>query len=160
MTAKQESAVAFGTFTLERVYPASPARVFAALSDPRAKSRWFPAWPPGWQAGGYTLDFRVGGAEQFWGRSPDGLVLRYDAAIHNVVPDARITMTYVMHEGDKCVSVSINTIELRPQGNGTHLTLTEQGAFFDGFDAPAQREEGGRAFLEILGAHLADGRPA
>ena len=33
--------VTHATFTLERVYPAPPQRVFAAWSDPAAKARWF-----------------------------------------------------------------------------------------------------------------------
>jgi uncharacterized protein YndB with AHSA1/START domain len=50
------SSVEHGTFTLERVYPAPPARVFAAWADPGAKAQWF---------GGqdFSLDFRVGGTE-------------------------------------------------------------------------------------------------
>lgn len=35
--------VLHATFTLERTYPATPARVFAAWADPAAKARWF-AW--------------------------------------------------------------------------------------------------------------------
>jgi uncharacterized protein YndB with AHSA1/START domain len=44
------------TFTLERVYPVKPDRVFAAWAEPAAKARWF-AGPQT----GHQLDFRVGG---------------------------------------------------------------------------------------------------
>jgi len=33
--------VTHGTFTIERTYAASPARVFKAWADPGAKARWF-----------------------------------------------------------------------------------------------------------------------
>ena len=46
------------------------------------------------------------------------------------------------------ISVSVATIELKPEGKGTRLTYTEQGAFLDGFDFPAQREEGCRELYE------------
>jgi hypothetical protein len=40
-----ERSVTHDTFVVERSYPASPARVFAAWADPAAKARWF-ASPP------------------------------------------------------------------------------------------------------------------
>ena len=45
-------------------------------------------------------------------------------------------------------------VELVPSGGGTHLTYTEQGAFFDGVDSVKGREEGCRALLGKLDAEL------
>jgi uncharacterized protein YndB with AHSA1/START domain len=36
-----ERKVTHSTFVVERTYPASPARVFAAFADPKIKDRWF-----------------------------------------------------------------------------------------------------------------------
>ncbi len=36
-----ERSVTHATFVVERLYDASPARVFAAWADPAAKRRWF-----------------------------------------------------------------------------------------------------------------------
>ena len=36
-----ERSTEHSTFVVERTYPASPARVFAAWADPAAKARWF-----------------------------------------------------------------------------------------------------------------------
>jgi uncharacterized protein YndB with AHSA1/START domain len=33
--------VVHATFCIERTYPASPAQVFKALTDPAAKAKWF-----------------------------------------------------------------------------------------------------------------------
>ena len=43
-----------------------------------------------------------------------------------------------MHIGDTRISVSLATIELKPEGTGTRLTFTEQGAFLDGYDDPGR----------------------
>ena len=59
--------VTHATFSLERSYPAPPARVFAAWADPAAKARWF----AGGSGSGHQLDFRVGGREVARG-GPDG----------------------------------------------------------------------------------------
>jgi uncharacterized protein YndB with AHSA1/START domain len=40
--------VTHATFVIERTYEATPARVFAAWADPKAKARWF-VGPDAWQ---------------------------------------------------------------------------------------------------------------
>lgn len=37
-----ERSIKYATFVMERNYSASPERVFAAWSDPSAKSQWYP----------------------------------------------------------------------------------------------------------------------
>ena len=59
------------------------------------------------------------------------------------------------HVGDARLSVSLVTIELEPVGAGTRLRFTEQGAFLDGHQAPAEREHGTRVGMERLEAMLA-----
>jgi hypothetical protein len=46
-------------------------------------------------------------------------------------------------------------VELRPEGAGTRLVLTEQGAYLDGHDTSAQRQHGTGELLDALGAALA-----
>jgi uncharacterized protein YndB with AHSA1/START domain len=142
------------TFCLERVYPATPAKVFHAFADPEAKAQWFAGGPdqPGIER---CLDFRVGGSEMSSGRFHDGPVHRYDARYYDIVPDERIVYSYEMHLDDVRISVSLTTIELRPEGSGTRLVLTEQGVFLDGYDDAGAREHGTRELLEALGQSLA-----
>jgi hypothetical protein len=45
-------------------------------------------------------------------------------------------------------------VEFKPVGTGTRLIFTEQGAYLDGHDMPAQREQGTGALLDALGAEL------
>ena len=68
------------------------------------------------------------------------------------MPDQRIIYSYIMHLDDTPMSISLTTIELRPDGTGTQLTFTEQGVFLDGTDWVANREEGSRGLLDKLGA--------
>jgi uncharacterized protein YndB with AHSA1/START domain len=70
------------------------------------------------------------------------------------VPDERIVYTYDMHRGETRISVSLATVELRPEGDGTLLIFTEQGAFLDGQDTPDLREQGTGSLLDALGADL------
>ena len=68
--------VIHSTFSLERVYPASPARVFAAWTDPAAKARWFSPNGP------HKLDFRVGGREVNHARGPGGQDVSFESHYH------------------------------------------------------------------------------
>ena len=146
-----ERSVTHATFVLERTYPASPARVFAAWADPSVKSRWF----AGDEAPSeFTLDFRVGGREINRGVGPDGRTYTYEARYQDIVPDQRILYAYDMYLDATRISVSLGTVQIEPAESGTRLTYTEQGAFLDGHDTPAAREQGTRELLDALGAVL------
>jgi uncharacterized protein YndB with AHSA1/START domain len=148
-----ERSVVHATFVINRVYDASPARVFKAFSSSEARDRWF-VKSENWPVAEYSYDFRVGGQER--GRfSPDGtMIIINETTYWDIVPDQRIIMAYAMYIGDNRISVSVTTIELKPEGKSTRLTYTEQGAFLDGYDFPAQREEGCRQLYESLAAEL------
>jgi uncharacterized protein YndB with AHSA1/START domain len=146
-----ERSVTHATFAVERAYDASPARVFAAWTDHAAKTRWF-----GFSEGGgeHELDFRVGGRELSRGIGPSGKEFTFEGVYHDIVPDERILYAYDMHMGDVRISVSLATVELKPDGDGTRLTYTEQGAFLDGHDIPDRREQGMGTLLDALGEEL------
>ncbi|WP_410622215.1 SRPBCC family protein [Amycolatopsis sp. cmx-8-4] len=139
--------VTHSTFTLERTYAATPARVFDAWADPAAKARWF---------GGETheLDFRTGGREVTTGTAPNGNKLEAASTYHDIVPDERIVYSTTLTGGDTLATVSTTTIELHPEAGGTRLVLTEQGTFLDGAEEPAWREQGTGDWLDKLGEEL------
>jgi uncharacterized protein YndB with AHSA1/START domain len=148
-----ERSVTHATFVIERTYPASPARVFAAFASREAKMRWF-AGPTDWGSSDHELDFRVGGRERVTGGPKGGPRHIYEARFQDIVPNARIITSYDMHLDDKRISVSLATVELKPAGSGTHLVYTEQGAFLDGYDDAGSREHGTGLLLDALGASL------
>jgi uncharacterized protein YndB with AHSA1/START domain len=148
------------TFTIERTYPAAPSRVFAAFASAEAKNIWGDTGdlePADGQAGIAEFDFRAGGRERF-GFKMAGTTYRYDARYYDIVPDQRIIYAYEMYAGDARISVSVATIEFAKSGDGTTLTVTEQGAYLDGIDgpqAPSERREGVAEMLDNLTGYLA-----
>jgi len=148
-----ERSVTHATFVIERHYDAAPARVFAAWASPAAKGRWF-GGPEEWEKSNHELDFRVGGRERVSGGPPGGPVHAYDARYQDIVANQRIICAYDMHLDQTRISVSLATVEFRPEGKGTRLVYTEQGAFLDGYDDAGSREQGTRGLLDQLGAAL------
>lgn len=145
--------VTHDSFSIERGYDVSPARVFAAWADPQAKARWF-AGPAEWAREAHELDFRVGGRERSTGGPESGPVHAYTAVYWDIVENERIVNTYEMALDGTRISVSLATVELRPDGAGTRLRLTEHGAYLDGHAPVAERAEGVGSLLDTLGELL------
>jgi uncharacterized protein YndB with AHSA1/START domain len=143
------------TFTIERTYPAKPARVFKAFSDEQSKRKWF-GGHEGWEQLENAFDFRVDGVEINIGRHVSGVVSAFYCTYHDIVPDERIVYAYRMTLDGKPLSSSLASIEIRPEGDGTRLTLTEYGVYFDGYgEADVQGREHGTGWLmDKLGESL------
>jgi uncharacterized protein YndB with AHSA1/START domain len=151
-----ERSVVHATFRIERNYAAPLSRVWRALTEAEAKAEWFTAPAGEWQATERAIDVRPGGHERLVGRWRDGAVTTFAAVYHDVVPGERLVYAYDMYHDGRKLSVSLATIELTAEGAGTRLSLTEQGAFLDGYDDAGSRERGTGALLDALGAALAD----
>jgi len=142
--------VTHATFSLERSYPAPPARVFAAWAEPAAKAKWF-AGP----SVKHQLDFRVGGREVAQGGPDGGPLMTFESLYRDIVPDERIVYTSIMSTATDLWTVSLTTVEFTPAADGgTRLVLTEQGAFLDGQEQPQWREHGTAEQLDKLAAVL------
>jgi uncharacterized protein YndB with AHSA1/START domain len=139
-----DRSVTHASFTLERAYPAPPARVFAAWADPAVKVRWFAG------EGHHQLDFRVGGREVASGGPPGGPVMTFETFYREIVPQERIVYTSTMSSGADVITISLTTVEFKPADGGTKLVLTEQGAFLDGQEEPVWRENGTADQLKAL----------
>jgi uncharacterized protein YndB with AHSA1/START domain len=137
------------TFRIERLYDAVPARVFDAWASVEARKRWM-VCDATWVQGRYELDFRVGGREVHCAGPVDGPAHIFDAVFRDIVPNERIVSSYTLRLGERLTSVSLTSVEFKAEGSGTRLVLTEQGAFLDGYDGAAEREEGTREGLDRL----------
>ena len=140
------------TFALERTYEAAPARVWQTWADPAEKRRWF--GPPEPAKAEHELEFRVGGLERMTVQSPDGALYKFISRFQDIVEGERFIHTYEMYLDDARISVSVATVVLEAVGEGTKLTMTEQGVFLDDLDTPAAREHGTGELLDTLAAHL------
>jgi len=141
------------TFSIERVYQAPAEQVFHALSDKTAKARWFVGGE------GYTvmereMDVRAGGREKVTGRWANGTISAFDAVYFDAVKNERLVYAYEMHINGRKISVSLATVELKPEVSGTRLKITEQGVFLDGYDDAGSREHGTGLLLDRLGKSL------
>jgi uncharacterized protein YndB with AHSA1/START domain len=145
--------VVHAVFSLERIYDASPAAVFRALTDPAAKARWF-GGGEGMTILSREMEVRPGGREHLSGRWASGTVSTFDATYFDVGPGRRLVYAYEMHMDGRKISVSLATMDLAPHGAGTRLKVTEQGAFLDGYDDAGSREHGTGILLDRLGGSL------
>jgi uncharacterized protein YndB with AHSA1/START domain len=154
----EKQAVVHNTFVIERGYPVTPEKVFAAFADANKKRIWY-------LDGGsheiqhYEMDFRTGGKEdsriRFGPGIPvAGMICENETVYHYIVPNQRIVFSSSMTIGGRCISVVLATIELLKTDKGTDLLFTHQGAFFEGSDGPAMREDGWHKLLAKLGESL------
>jgi uncharacterized protein YndB with AHSA1/START domain len=146
----EELAVTHSTFVIERSYPTTPERVFAAFADPAKKRRWFAE-----SRDSFEMDFRVGGTEHSRFKMPDGTPLANDTSYHDIVPNQRIVFAYTMSVAGRRISASLSTIELVPTDKGTNFVYTEQAAFFEGSDGAKIRETGWSGLFERMAKELA-----
>ena len=145
--------VVHAMFRLERSYAAPPATVFRAFADQDAKARWFSG------GDGYTvlervMDVRPGGRERLKGRWKSGVTTLFDAVYFEVAAGERLVYAYDMWLGERKLSMSLASLEFRPDGAGTKLVVTEQGAFLDGYDDAGSRERGTAMLLDRVGEAL------
>ena len=142
-------------FTIERWLRQTPAQAFQAFADPELKSRWFRT-PDSWTDRAWELDFRVGGGELSVGRDPGGTLHEFRSRYHDIVDGERIVFAYDLLLDGQLISVSLTTVEVRPDADGTRLVFTEHGAFFDDLEDPAEREHGTGLLLDGLAAFLGE----
>jgi uncharacterized protein YndB with AHSA1/START domain len=153
-----EPTVIHDTFVIERTYPAPIERVFAFLSDPAKKLRWYADETSG--AESFEMDFREGGTERNRYRMNErtpfpGAILANDGTYQDIVPGRRVVLATSMTLADRRISCSLITVELLESNGATEMILTHQGAFFEGSGGPEIRKDGWEHLLDRLGETLA-----
>jgi uncharacterized protein YndB with AHSA1/START domain len=157
MIATEPSAI-HNTFVIDRSYPQPPARVYAAFAQPAQKRRWYAEGDHEIQE--FELDFRAGGSERFRYRFKEGHQLAgseilNETGYQDIAPDERIVLTTRMTLNGKVILVQLVTLEFLSSGEGTELTLTNQGTFMDWPGGAEMIEAGWRSLLDRLGKEVA-----
>jgi uncharacterized protein YndB with AHSA1/START domain len=126
--------------------------VFAAWAEPEARAKW--DVPGRWVIAEQTFDFREGGRERKRFGPVGDAYLVADTLYLDIVANRRLVFGYSMTRSGTPISVSLTTVELSPDKEGTHLRLTEQIVFLDGHDNAASREDGLASMLDKIAAML------
>ena len=154
----EQPKVIHSTFVVERTLPKPPETVFAAFADPAKARRWY-AEGEGHELDEFTSDFRVGGTQTLRyklgpGTPVAGMTINNQAHFQEIQPNRRIvTATTMDLEGKRILAAQV-TVEFLPNGNGTDLILTNQGAHFETGLSPEMLEAGWRGLLETLAREL------
>jgi uncharacterized protein YndB with AHSA1/START domain len=80
------------TFQTSREIAASPAAIFAAISDPERLARWW--GPDGFTNTFEVFDFQPGGAWKFVMHGPDGTNYPNVSVFSTIVKDYRVVITH------------------------------------------------------------------
>ncbi len=138
------------SLTFKRHLNAPPAKVYAAWTNPQKIIRWFgrpDAKPDSFQA---DIDARVGGRFRI-SFSTDDEYYEVGGAYREVVPNERLVFSWAWHSTPERESQV--TVSLKPDGDGTLLTLHHEQLF----DAAARdgHERGWIGSLEKLANYVA-----
>ena len=142
------------TVTMERVYSASPARVFDAWADADKRRLWGSPSDEV-EIRNDAADFRIGGEDVQACLVGGEVVATVTGRYHDIVPDVRIIYTEVISEPSGPMGMSLVSAEFMASGAGTRLVLTLQTVAVDGSDLLEGVEAGWVSALDRLGDQLA-----
>ncbi|MEU7638951.1 SRPBCC domain-containing protein [Streptomyces sp. NPDC039016] len=152
----EDQRASHGSFALDVTFSAPPERVYAAFAEPELRVRWF-RLPGESQTAEHELDFRVGGGETARNLFVSGDIqerLEYRSRFVDLVPARRLVYVYEAHVDGVRRWVSLVTIELTAQDDGTRLDWTEQYTYLvlsgDGMQDTAHLRGGTRLILNGL----------
>jgi uncharacterized protein YndB with AHSA1/START domain len=133
------------SLTLQRRLNASPGKVFRAWTQPAQILKWM--HPSGTEMLHAEVEPRVEGRFQLVMRGADGAEHAVSGRYLEVIPDAKLVFTWTWRSAPE--RESLVTVALRPDGDGTLLTLThEQFADEDARDKHASGWTSGLDGLE------------
>jgi uncharacterized protein YndB with AHSA1/START domain len=135
------------TFVIDRVFNASPERVFAAWTDTAQLAQWY--GPEGMTCEVFENEVTPGGRYALVMRSAEG-EYHLSGTYEEIEPPTKLAMTWKWKTSDEVTRV---TIELRPEGDGTHMRLTHAG--FAEEEQVSSHNDGWNSSLNELERYLA-----
>jgi uncharacterized protein YndB with AHSA1/START domain len=124
------------SLTLKRRLKAPPAKVFAAWTDPEKVKHWM--GPGEIKALHVETDPRTGGRFRWVMRAPNGDEHDVSGVYREVIPNEKLVFTWVWKSTPE--RESLVTVSIKPDGDGSLLTLTHE-QFFD--EDARDRHQGG-----------------
>ena len=132
------------SLTLKRRIKAAPAKVLAAWTDPEKVKHWM--GPGDVKVLSVESDPRVGGRFRWVMQSPNGEIHDVSGVFREVVPDQKLVFTWAWKSTPE--RESLVTVSVKPEGDGTLLTLTHE-QFFDA-DARDRHQTGWTSALDKM----------
>ena len=131
------------SLTLKRRIKAPPAKVYAAWIDPQTIARWF--GPAGVVSVDAETDVRVGGRYQITARVPND-EHQVMGVYREIVPNEKLVFTWAWKSTPE--RESLVTVLIKPDGDGTLLTVVHEQFFDD--DARDRHQYGWTGALDKL----------
>jgi uncharacterized protein YndB with AHSA1/START domain len=144
-----QSAVLQPSLTVKRRLKAPPAKVFAAWTDPEKMKRWM--GPGEIKTMRAESDPRVGGRYRFVMHAPNGEEYDVGGVYREVVANEKLVFTWAWKSAPE--RESLVTLVLKPDGDGTLLTLTHEQ--FADEDSRDSHEQGWSSALDKLEKFIA-----
>jgi len=132
------------SLTLKRRLNAPPAKVFAAWTDPEKVKVWM--GPGGVKVLSVECDARAGGRFRWVMQAPDGERHDVSGVYREFVPDRKLVFSWAWITTPERESLA--TVEIKPDGDGSLLTLTHE-QFFDA-DARDRHQGGWTSALDKM----------
>ena len=122
----------FRTSKLERSFPVTPARAFAAWSELEQRAQWNS--PSEEVEIRYTEDdFSIGGKDVSLCLAGDHILAEVIGVYHDIVPDTRIIYTEIIKSGEgEPFGTSQVSVGFVAEGDETRMTITLQTVAVDG----------------------------
>jgi glutathione S-transferase len=122
-TAKTEDRPADRTLVIERVFKASPEKVFKAWTDPAILVKWW--GPEGFDTPECKMDVRAGGKYRTTMVSPDGKGRTVSGVYREISPPKRLVMTWGWEEDGQRGHETVIEVTFEPASSGTKMRLVQ-----------------------------------
>jgi uncharacterized protein YndB with AHSA1/START domain len=110
---------------LARTFPASPERVFRALTEPAELAQWW--GPAGFSSPEMDFDARAGNRYRITMQPPEGDAFHLTGEFLEVDPPSRLAFTFAWDPPDADDRETVAALSLRALDDSTEVTLHQSG---------------------------------
>ncbi|MBI2613107.1 SRPBCC domain-containing protein [Candidatus Kaiserbacteria bacterium] len=110
---------------ITRTLDAKPEDVFKAWTDPKQVAEWY--GPEGFANEVHEFDAREGGAYRLTMKGPNGEAHLLRGVFKTLRPPTKLVVTWQWQNGDTWGSETLVTVDFKPVGDKTEMTMTHSG---------------------------------